>query len=297
MTTLITVSPERNHPGAVPTGGIARRLAARLVARGEAVRVLTPETATPGWPAGIELVPGDVTVPDRVPEVFDAIDRLFLAGAVPETVREVVRRAEDGGVRRIVLLTSHGPEYEIEMPPDAWYWLAVEVVVERSSAEWVRVLPSAVMESLLGRGYPSRRRSLPEIVRDGSVLREPYPHAGTPYVHEDDVAAVAAVALFDPGHAGQVLRASGRPVSRAEMLRTIGQRIGREIRLEELRPDQARALWRAEGWPEEDIEHTLAVLEYFATHDEPADHTIDRLLGRPPRSFAEWVAEHAGLFE
>ena len=63
MTSLLTVVPERNIPGAVPTAPVARRLAIRLIEAGDRVRVLVPVSEVHGWPKAVEVVVGDITQP------------------------------------------------------------------------------------------------------------------------------------------------------------------------------------------------------------------------------------------
>jgi putative NAD(P)-binding protein len=165
MTTLITALPPRTAPGAVPTGPIGRRLAQRLRATGEAVRVLAPRPETSGWPDGAQVIDGDITRPQRSSAAFDGVDQLLLAGAAPDTVTDVVDRAVAGGVRRIVVLSSHGPEFEVTLPPQQWYWLAIERAVEASSARWTHLRPSAVNASMLPEGCPYPGASWAELIR------------------------------------------------------------------------------------------------------------------------------------
>jgi uncharacterized protein YbjT (DUF2867 family) len=156
MTTLITVVPPGRLPGAVPTGPVGRQLAQRLLRAGEAVRVLAPKEEAWGWPAGVELIEGSVRRPGEAPHAFVGLDRMFLAGATfearaeaPDAVCEVVRRAVDGGVQNVVVLSSHRPLFEIEQPPEQWHWLAVERAVEASCPCWTHIRPYAVMASML----------------------------------------------------------------------------------------------------------------------------------------------------
>ena len=151
MTTLITVVPPARTPGAVPTGLVGRQLAHDLLPSGEAVRLLAPKEEARGWPAGVELIEGSVRRPAEAPHAFVGLDRMFLAGATPEArgeapdvVCEVVRRAVDGGVQNVVVLSSHGPLFEIEQPPEQWHWLAVERAVEASCPCWTHIRPAAL---------------------------------------------------------------------------------------------------------------------------------------------------------
>ncbi|MGW0518678.1 NAD(P)H-binding protein [Crossiella sp. NPDC003009] len=304
MTTLITVVEERDYPGHIPTGPVGRPLAARLLAAGEPTRVLAPPSETAGWPPGAEIVVGDVARPGEVPAAFAGIKRMFLAGAVPETVRQAVTLARQGGVQRIAVLSSHGPDVEIEFEPESWYWLAIEVVVERSGAQWTHLQPSPTMSQTLRDGYPRSRANLAAAIRDREVIREPYPDSACPFLDEDDLAAIAMAVLFEDGHTNQTLTVHGEPISLRAQLQLIGQALGREIPFEELTPRQAADRARRQGMAEEEIEQWLAgKADWAANPDDPEYRrwldlgvtTATRVLGRPPRGYADWLADHVHL--
>jgi uncharacterized protein YbjT (DUF2867 family) len=272
MTTLITTVPPRPLLGAVPTGPVAHALAERLTRTGEPVRILAPEPAGHG--------------------AFDGADRLFLAGAAPETVRDVVGRAVAGGVRHIVVLSSHGPEFEVRLPPERWHWLAIERAVEASGVRWTHLRPSAVLAGMLPEGCPYPGSSWAELIRAHGVIRQPFGDVAVPHLDEADLAEVAA-ALFDDAYAAQVVAVSGPPISARERVRQLSAATGRAIRFEELDPDEARRLWRREGRPQDVIEVTLWALERARAAPDP---TLEEILGRRPRTFAEWAAAHADAF-
>ncbi|MBF8184406.1 NAD(P)H-binding protein [Nonomuraea sp. K274] len=298
MTTLLTIVEHRNIPGHVPTAGpVGRRLAARLAAADEATRVLTPPFEAAGWPDGVEVVVGDVTRPAESAAAFAGIRRLFLAGAVPETAYELVTLAREGGADRIVVLSSHGPEFEIQYEPEAWHWLAVEVVVERSGAGWTHLRPSPVMaHQTLQDGYSYTGSNWADTIKHGGVIREPYADARYPLIHEDDLAAVAVTLLADDRYAGRTVTAYGPPISPREQIRLIGQALGREIPFEEITLEQAAERDRQAGVAEELIALGQSVgADLLANPVEP-DDTVARLLGRPPRSYAEWLADNLDAF-
>jgi dihydroflavonol-4-reductase len=68
------------------TGLIGNAIARRLVARGGRVRVLVrdPERAARVLPTGVELVRGDVTVPESLPAAMREVEWLFHAAGMPE---------------------------------------------------------------------------------------------------------------------------------------------------------------------------------------------------------------------
>lgn len=304
MRTLVTIGGERDYPGHVPSGPVGRRLVARLVAAGQSVRVLAPQAQADGWAPEIDVVIGDVTDPGPASAVFEGIDRMFLASAVPETVHEVVTLARRGGARRIVLLSSHGPEVEIGFTPDSWYWLAIEVVVERSGASWTHLQPSPIMAQTLEPGFPDTGSDVAAAIRAGKVVREANPDAPYPLTDEDDLAAVAMVALHEARYTGQTLTVHGEPISLREQLDLIGRTLGRTIAVEELTPEQTADRYRRHGVTDDEIG------EWLATEDEPAPHdpgldrwmtegvdTITRILGRPPRTYADWLDDHIDLLQ
>ena len=212
---------------------------------------------------------------------------MFLAGASPDSVYDAVQLAEEGGVRHIVDLSSHGPEFEIQWPPDSWYWLAIEVVVERSSAMWTHIRPSAVMASMLtGAGA-----TWADLIRVGDTIQEAYPDARYPFIDEDDLAAVVVAALSDDKYSGRVLEASGAPVSIRERIQLISEALGRVIPFEEISPDEAREVWSRQGWSEEVTEVTLTARFAFLAQPPEPDPTVEQVLGRPPTSFMRWFSK------
>jgi uncharacterized protein YbjT (DUF2867 family) len=133
-------------------------------------------------------------------------------------------------------------------------------------------------------------------IRDGDVVRWPYGAAETAPIDERDVAAVAARALYEDGHAGGDYVLTGpESLSQAEQVRIIGDVIGRRIRFEELSPDGFRHE-TAGSWPRPAVDMLLAA--WGATMGRPAfvTSTVSDVLGVPPRTFRQWVADHAAAF-
>ena len=95
-------------------------------------------------------------------------------------------------------------------------------------------------------------------IRDGDVVRWPYGAAETAPIDERDIAAVAARALYEDGHAGGDYVLTGpESLSQAEQVSIIGDAIGRRIRFEELSPDEFRRE-TAGSWPGPVVDMLLA---------------------------------------
>ena len=133
-------------------------------------------------------------------------------------------------------------------------------------------------------------------IRADGVVRWPYGAAETAPVDDRDVAAVAARTLYQGGHAGGDYVLTGpESLSQAEQVSIIGDVLGRRIKFEELSPDEFRS--ETEGsWPRPVVDMLLDA--WGATIGRPAyiTSTVFDLLGSPPRSFRQSVADHANAF-
>ncbi|MFE0155071.1 NAD(P)H-binding protein [Nonomuraea sp. NPDC059007] len=301
---LLTVVAARKEAGSSPTGIIGRSLARQLLATGVRVRVLAESGLLDGWPAGAEMVEGSITRPREHAAAFDDVDGVFLAGAHPSTVRDALDLALAAGVRRIAVLSSHGPEYEADHPPETWFWLAIEKAVECSGMEWTHIRPSAVMGAMMEGTYPATGSDWPRTIPAGRAVREPFLGMGHyPFIHEDDLAAVALAVLRTGDHVGTVVEAVGVPLSTRSRVDSIAKAIGRAIDVAEVTPEEGRAGWHRDGWPDSGIDVTLYALEEYGTRlAELTQWTLDQrpsvrdLIGRPPRTYDDWVIENADRF-
>ncbi|GAA3395638.1 NmrA family NAD(P)-binding protein [Cryptosporangium minutisporangium] len=268
MTTLVT--------GA--TGNTGRHVVAELIGRGEHVRALTrnPAAAAEKLPSGVELVHGTHTAPETLDAALDGVDRLHITvtAGLADVGPELVRRAVDAGVRRITVLWggAAGP---------------VEQAVADSGVEWVRLEPQEFMSNTL---------TWADTIRAEGVVREPYDFPSA-LVHEADIGAVAALALLDDGHSGQVYNLTGsESLTPTERIKTLSRAIGRDITLVPITYEEAVERLTSSGVSRADAEY---VVGWYA--EPPADavtavDTVERLTGRPARTFDQWVAEHADRF-
>ncbi|WP_199435200.1 SDR family oxidoreductase [Qaidamihabitans albus] len=279
-------------------------MARQLLDAGDRVRVLAEPEQVDGWPDGVEVVEGSITRPLEHAGVFTGVDGVFLAGAIPATVRDALEIAKGAGVRRIVVLSSHGPEYEETYSPETWFWLAIERAVERSGMGWTHIRPSAVMGAMIEGTYPATGSDWPDTISGERIVREAFLDGGHyPFIHEDDLAAVAVAALRTDDHVGAVVEAVGLPINTRSRVTSIAEAIGRDISAVEVAPEESRATWRRRGWPDSGIDVTLyALQEYGARLTELTRWTLDQRptvresTGLPMRGFDDWASENAHLF-
>ncbi|WAE73962.1 NAD(P)H-binding protein [Streptomonospora nanhaiensis] len=281
------------------TGNVGRLVVRRLHDEGVRVRAMTRNSRRPDLPAGVEAVRGDLASPDTLSEALRGVDRLYLF-PVPETASEVVGRAVEAGVRRIVTLSSGA----VTGGYDTDFHLPVEQAVERSGAEWTHVRPGEFALNKLWLWGPS--------IRAGSVVRDPAPEAAWYPTHEADIADVAVAALTGEGHAGTAHTFGGPElISHREQVGAISRALGRAIRFEVVTPEEARGHYRAQGgFAADNADMLLGFTDYSGDGTDPgawvdavgeaaaaaAPATAGEVTGRPARTFAEWARDHADDF-
>jgi uncharacterized protein YbjT (DUF2867 family) len=109
-----------------------------------------------------------------------------------------------------------------------------------------------------------------------------------------DIAAVAVKVLTTPGHEGKIYELTGPELlSHAEMVEKIAA-TGRPLKYVDVPEATAREGMLATGLSSA---QTDSMLRYFAGvragQIYPPTPTVAELLGRPARSFAEWVRDNA----
>ncbi len=264
------------------TGSVGRHVVEQLVSAGVEVRALSRRPEAAGLPAVVEVVSGDVERPETLETAFVGVDRVYL---VPygET-RQVVALARQSGVQRIVMVTSASAEYEPD--PETEYYRIAECAVEESGLEWTHVRPGMFMGNLL---------DWADQIRATGIVKEPYAAARQAPVDEVDIAAVAVAALLTDGHHGKIYTLSGpEALTKVEQVAAISQAVGRDLRFEEVPPEQ----WRADGG--DDIEFVADwLLEVWArTVDdpEPIRRTVQEVLGRSARTVTQWAQANTEQF-
>ncbi|MFI0504581.1 hypothetical protein ACH3WN_17360 [Streptomyces albogriseolus] len=116
-------------------------------------------------------------------------------------------------------------------------------------------------------------------------------------VHEADIAAVAAVALTRDGHDGQEYWITGpEALTPPDKVRVLAEVLGREVRYAELSRDEIVARWRREGYSDEDVAFLLTMRTDPPEAGYTVLPTVEKVTGRPARTFAQWVRENAAAF-
>lgn len=200
--------------------------------------------------------------------------------AVPGAVQSVARftRVLVGqGVERIVLLSGRGE-------PEAQ---AAEQVIRESGLEWTIVRASWFAQNF-------SENYLLEPVIDGEVVL-PAGNVGEPFIDADDIAEVAAAALSEAGHAGQLYEVTGpRLLTFADAVAEISVATGRDIRYVQVSPEEYKHALEAIDIPQ----GFVWLLDYLFTtvldgRNAYVADGVQRALGREPRDFRDYARRTA----
>ncbi|MFE0020959.1 NAD(P)H-binding protein [Amycolatopsis sp. NPDC059021] len=286
------------------TGNVGRNVVDLLVRAGVDVRATSRDPASLDLPAEVDVRRVDLTDPKTFEQALQGVEKVFLY-TQPAGIDGVVEAAKAAGVEHAVLLSS----LAVGDGRDPDHWIArwhrsVEDTIARSGLAWTFVRPGA---------FAANSLQWAQSIKDGEPVRILYAHSYLSSIHERDIAEVSALPLLEDGHAGAAYHITGGDsITQAEQIALIGQAIGREIAFEDLTGDAARAEFRGRigNRVEELVDEgtigrtdTAGIIEtriryYEEALEGPAeiDGTVEKLLGKPARTFAEWAVDHKADF-
>ena len=253
-----------------------------LAEAGERVTAVSRRISAEDMPDGVRVQQADLARPETFESALDGASALFLmvSGAfVP--LDEVLGRARSSGVGRVVLLSSQGVA-------TGRHPTVLEDSVRASGLEWTMLQPGA---------FASNALQWSESVRSSRDVVAPFGDVALPVVDPEDIAAVAAAALREAGHAGAEYVLTGPdPITPRQQAAAIGEALGEPVRFVPQTRAEARAVMLG-FMPEQVADVTLDVLGAPSPGEQRVSPDVERVLGRPPRPFTEWASRFAGAFK
>ena len=201
---------------------------------------------------------------------------LAIPGAA-EAISALVDKARERGVERLVLLSGRGEEEAQRC----------EGIVQSSGIDWTVVRASWFNQNFSEGAFL-------DMVKAGEIAL-PAGDIGEPFVDAEDIADVAATALTEDGHAGQIYEVTGpRLLTFAQAAEEIASAIGRPVRFTPIPHDAFVAGAAASGAPE-DVTWLLDYLFSTVLDGRNAHITdgVERALGRAPTDFADYARKVA----
>ncbi|GAA3292768.1 NAD(P)H-binding protein [Dactylosporangium vinaceum] len=258
------------------TGNVGRPLVRALNEAGQPVRPVTRR-----GPGSMDLAR-----PESLRPALEGADALFLLVPGAFDGAALLREVQAAGLQHIVLLSSQAAGTRSTAPSHAPL-KALEDLVKGSGLRWTVLRPG---------GFASNAFAWADTIRAAKRAYSPYAHVALPIVDPADVAEVAAAALLDDHHGQTYVLTGPAATTPQERLRAIGDAIGAELELVELTPDEARERMLA-FMPAPVVDGTLAILGRPLPEEQAVSRDVERVLGRPARSFQEWAGRHRAVFQ
>ncbi|MET8775335.1 NAD(P)H-binding protein [Nocardia sp. NPDC004654] len=250
------------------------------------LRALT-RNADASFPEGVEAAEGDFADVASLEPALDGVHSMFLVSRLGPDA-DILDAARRAGVEHVVLVSSITVQTHPHLGPAAEN-AAVERLLETSGMDWTILRPTQ---------FASNALLWADAIQERRSVQVPYADVGLPTIHPADIAAVARVALTEPGHRGHRYALTGPDrITPREQVATIAAVLDREIECAEIGRAQARATM-VTVFGEEAADAVLDVTggdvndELLAVRD-----TVSRITGSPGRPFRQWVEENAMAFQ
>lgn len=257
--------------GAGKTGG---RVHARLTARGLGSRLASRSSPVPfdwdrpdGWAAALH----------GVARAYVTFQPDLAVDGAAAAIGRLAGIARTKGLQQIVLLSGRGE-------PGAQ---AAEAALQASGVPWT-IVRASWFDQNFSEGYLLDGVLAGEVALPAGEVREPF-------IDIDDIADVVTAALTDPRHLGRLYEVTGpQALTFAEAVAEIARAVGRPIRYSRVTPDAFAASLRDAGLTED----LVALLDELFTvvldgRNSGVIDGVERALGRPPRSFADYARSAA----
>jgi uncharacterized protein YbjT (DUF2867 family) len=274
------------------TGNIGSLVTERLIASGERPRILVRDEAKARARFGdrVDIRVGDLADATTLRPAFEGVDTLFLVNSGHELARMdelAARTAVAAGVKHLVKLSSYDAR-EQNIGTGVWHAHG-EAAIRASGIPFTFIQPSGFMVNAL---WWARS------IKAEGVVRSATGQGKIPFIHSDDIAEVTVRALTAPEYIGVSLPTTG-PValSYAEMAAKIGAAIGKPVGYESISDEEALKQQVAWGAAPPLVEARLSIFRAIREGRLAAvTDTVERVLGRPAKTFDDWAGENCGAF-
>jgi len=259
------------------TGKTGRKIAERLTQKNQNVRIGSRN----GHPAF------DWEDPSTWPAALAGMDKVYITFqpdlAVPgalAAIEGLTQVAQESGIKKMVLLSGKG-EREAELCEQVLIGSGIDYTIVRATWFNQNFSESFFLDPILA----------------GQVAL-PQAEAKVPYVDTDDIADVAVEALLHDQHNGQIYELTGpRTWTFSEVVQEIATATGREISFTAISLSDYKQLLEQFQLPAAYV----WLINYLFTEvlgnaqNAIVTHDIEKVLGRKPKDFSEYVREVAAM--
>ena len=275
------------------TGTIGSELVRQLVEGRHEVRALVRDAARAvKLGKQVEIVSGDLAKPETLGAAFAGVDAAFVAvptgPELPTLEGNAYRAAKHAGTRHVVKISGGGGGATLEdfmagTAFAAWH-LEAETRLREFLTSWTILRPGTFDSNVLVSW---------NILERGGLF---VPAGGGKDGHIDphDIAAVALKALTTSGHEQKTYELTGPELlSYGELVQKLAKASGKALSY----VDVPEAEWRQQvlgaGMPAAAADSLLRYFSGVRAGRAYLTSTVSEVLGRPARSFDDWIRAHA----
>jgi len=172
------------------TGNVGRQVVQQLVNRGADVRALVRDPSKANFPAGVNVVQGDLLDVDSMRLAFKGVSTLFLLNAVvPDEFTQALialNLAREAGINRIVYLSVIHSDKYLNVPHFAGKY-GVERMLEQMGFGATILRPAYFMDN---------EHSIKDVVTGYGVYPMPIGSKGLAMIDARDIGEIAAIELL-----------------------------------------------------------------------------------------------------
>jgi len=273
------------------TGDIGSRVVEKLLKRGVRPRVFVrdAEKAKRLYGGRVDIVTGDLTNEKSLRPAFSSSDSVLLINTgreIPDRDGIAANAAKAEGVRHLVKLSSLDARQGFGT--GVWHARGEEAIRARGIG-FTFVRPSGFMSNALFWADSIKRHgTLRSCTGEGKIA----------FIHPDDIAEVVTVVLTTHKYLGESLEITGpEALSYSEMTAKISAAIGKLLVFQPILEEVETKRLKTAGAPDWEIEYHLSI--YRAIREGRASvftDTVERVLGRRPTTFDQWVRENTPAF-
>jgi len=272
------------------TGNTGRGVVRRLAAAGHPVRAMVRDPAQARqFGTGVQVVVADMTQPRSLPDAVAGVRQMLLisplAPGMVELQARMAQAAADGGVQRIVKVSTEIADPGSDALIGQWHGLS-EKAVERTGVGFCHLRPCNFMQNL---------QVFLRDIQTTASFSAPLGDARISLVDVDDLAAVAVSVLLDGATPSAPIVVTGAQApTYHEFATLLSQQLGRPIHYEATSMEEARRRFLADGMPVWKGDELVRMYNYLQdpTHTRCTD-AVERLTHQAPRSFADFVQAFA----
>lgn len=270
------------------TGKIGSVAVHLLAEAGVPVRALVRDPAKAQSWSGIEIAKGDLDDAASVTAALAGVQQVVLVTAAnAKQELAFVPLAKAAGAQKIVKISAMGADAQSKLTFARGH-AEVETALKSSGLAWTILRPGMFAQNFL--------QFADTVKREGKIFAS-VKQGRAAVIDARDIAEVAVKTLA-PEHDGKTYILTGDDaISYDDAARILGAALGKPVAYVDVPPEKTKKALTERGLPAWLADELVLLQETIARTMEPVvTRDVQKLLGRPPRKFADFARDYADAF-